>query len=158
MPSTEKASSEITWTSKSPVGGPLLFPQLAEALEQPGQVGRIAAAVEPAVGAGGPPEGGRGMAAHQDRERLGRGRADLDRRQVVDLAVVLEVPAGREAPHDVDGLVHPAAPALPGHTDRTRSPRARGWCPTPRASRLPVMHGHRGGLLGHQQGMAHRAA
>ncbi len=48
-------------------------------------------------------------------QRSGRRRAHLDRGEVEDLAVVLEIVARSEATDDVDRLVHAASPTLPWH-------------------------------------------
>src|SRR5215217_8042354 len=48
---------------------------------------------------------------HGDGPR--RYRLHLDRGELVELAVVLEVPAGREAAHDLDALVEAPATTFP---------------------------------------------
>jgi hypothetical protein len=55
------------------------------------------------------------MPADEDGQRLARHRADLDGREVEHLAVVLEVPAGRQPADDLQFLVHALAAARPGH-------------------------------------------
>ena len=58
-----------------PVGGAVLGAQLRRAGQQAGQVGRVAAAVQPAVaGRGGPAQRRLAVPADQDRHRLRRHR------------------------------------------------------------------------------------
>ena len=81
-------------------------------------VGRHAGG-DPAVAqAGGPLDGGLGVAADQDRDRpLDRSRFGVHGRDVPELAVELDVLArsGPYGPEKGDVLVSACAPAIPGH-------------------------------------------
>jgi hypothetical protein len=73
---------------------PVLAAQLAQTAQIAVQRRRIAARVHPAVAdAGCAAQRGLGVAADQDRNRLARHRADLHGRQIVVLAVELELAA-----------------------------------------------------------------
>ena len=137
------------------VGGALLLAELVEFGEQTRQVGRVTTAVQPAVTPGRPPEGGCGVAADQDGQRLRGHRAELDRPDVVALAVELEVPTGGQAAHDGDGLVHAPAPTLPRHADQLVV-LGPGAGPDPEGQPVVGQDGDRRGLLGHDERMAHR--
>ena len=102
--------------------------QVVHAVDHRDQVVEHAAGTHPAVGeTRRAPEVGVAVPADQHRHRLRRHRLHLDRREVVELAVVLEVPAGGETAHDLDALVEPPAPALPRQLDDlvVVGPRAR---------------------------------
>ena len=115
----------------------------------------VAAAVHPAVVARRPAQRGVRVPADQDRQRLGRGRRHLGLRDVVELAVVLEVVPGGQPADDVDALVHPLA-ALGernAHQLVVLRPRA-GSDPEP--DPVADQRGQRAGLLGHQGGWPDR--
>ena len=157
-PSRLNPSIEMTWisnSSASPIrsSSSRNFVQLMTG--QRVEFAGVAAAVHPAVVAGGAPQRGVGVAADEDGHRLGRRGRHLGLREVVELAVVLEVVAGRETPDDVDALVHPLA-ALgerDAHDLVVLRPRAGAD-----AEGEPVVEhrGQRAGLLGHQGGRADR--
>jgi hypothetical protein len=95
------------------------------------------------------------VAADEDGDGGGRHRRDLDRRQVEDLPVILEVAAGGQAAQDGDRLVHPPPAAGPVHAEHlvVLAPRAG-----PRAQHEAAAgeHGRRRGLLGGQHRVADR--
>ena len=101
-----------------------------------GRAPRVAAGVHPAVAPSyRAAQGGLGVAADQDRDRLGRGRCHLHGADVEELAVELEPAAGGQPAYDVDALVHPPAAPGPGHALTAKS-SGRGESPTPSPSRL----------------------
>ncbi len=84
---------------------------------------------------------------------FGRSRGHLHRGDVEDLAVVLEEPPRGETPDDLDGFVHPLAPAGPGDVEEVVV-LGPGGCPHPEEEAITGEDGHRGGLLGHHDRMA----
>src|ERR1700761_662114 len=88
-------------------------------------LGRVAPAVHPAVEARRATQRGIVVAADQDRDGLGGGRAHLRLGNVVELAVEFEVFASGEALNDLDAFVHPLA-AL-GEWDANQLVVLRPW-------------------------------
>src|ERR1700722_3302333 len=116
--------------------------QFGQPCQQPGKVGGVAPTVQPA----GPIDGGSlqsGLVVASDEDRHGGTgcRAYLDGWHVEDLAVELEETTGHQPAHDGDLLVHPLAPACPGHTANliVLGPRARAD-----TEQEPVVGQHRG--------------
>jgi hypothetical protein len=131
-------------------------PVLAQAGEQPRQSGQVPAAVQPAVAQpGGPAQGRVGVAADEHWDRRAGHRGDLDRRQVEDLPVVLEVAPGRQPAQDGDLLVHALPAGVPVHAEHlvVFPPRAG---PDAQDQAVAGQDGRRGGLLGHQHRVADR--
>ena len=87
----------------------LLLAKLLDPPDQPIEFFRVAAAVHPAVRACRAPQRRVGVAADQDRDRLCRGGSHLRLGYVVELAVELEVVAGRQSADDLDALVNSLA-------------------------------------------------
>ena len=127
---------------------------LGQAGQERGEFGQVSPAVQPAVAQpGGAAQGRVGVAADEDRDRRGRHRGDLDRRQVEDLPVVLEVASGREAAQDGDLLVQALAAGVPVHPEHLVV-LAPGAGPDAQDEPVAGEHGGRGGLLGGQHRVA----
>ena len=90
------------------------------------------------------------MAADEDRDRLRWRRRHFRFRDVVELAVELEVPAGREAFDDLDALVHSLTALRERNTHQLVVLRPRAGAD---AEPQPVVEQRRQrpGLLGHQR-------
>src|SRR5258708_7202012 len=147
---------EITCTSNGRPTVPASRRNSPSRASRPGTCAGSPPAVQPAVpGPGGTAEGGVPVTTDEDRQGLTRHGCDLDRRQVEDLPVILEVPPGRQPAHDGQRLVHAPPAMLPGHPEYLviLAPRAR---PHPQDEPVAGENGRRRRLLGHQHRVAHR--
>ena len=137
-------------------GVALLLADLGEPGEQPVELLAVAAGVHPAVALeDGAAQGVVDVAADEQRDLLGRRRALLELVDLVELAVVPEELAGREAAQDVHALVHPLAALGPvdAEVGEVLGPRRDAD-----AEAEPVVgeEGERRRLLGDQHRRPHR--
>ena len=118
-------------------------------------VAEIAAAVHPPVVAGRATQRHVGVAADEDRDRLGGRRGHLRLRDVVELAVEFEVLAGCQALDDRDAFVHPLAASGERHVHQfvVLGPRAGADA---ESESVVEQRRQRAGLLGDQRGRTDR--